>query len=72
MTVMLHRAVLCCAVCQVQGKDRDRVAAVAKALDLSDYIPRSYIEQVQRDNHTTTHGPCCACRNKHHFVLGKL
>lgn len=32
---------------QVQGKDRDRVAAVAKAFGLTDYIPRSYIEQVQ-------------------------
>jgi hypothetical protein len=33
-------------VLQVQGKDRDKVAAVAKALELTDYIPRSYIEQV--------------------------
>jgi hypothetical protein len=32
---------------QVQGKDRDKVAAVAKALELTDYIPRSYIEQVR-------------------------
>uniref|UniRef100_A0A383VV85 CYTH domain-containing protein n=1 Tax=Tetradesmus obliquus TaxID=3088 RepID=A0A383VV85_TETOB len=32
---------------QVQGKDRDKVASTAEALGLTDFIPRSYIEQVQ-------------------------
>lgn len=32
---------------QVQGKDREKVAAVADSLRMSDYVPRSYIEQVQ-------------------------
>jgi hypothetical protein len=35
-----------CSPRQVQGKDRDKVARVAEALGLSDFIPRSYIEQV--------------------------
>lgn len=42
--VCAHGAARVCL--QVQGKDRARVAAVAEALKLCDYIPRSYIEQV--------------------------
>lgn len=39
---------------QVQGKDRDKVAAVGKALGLEgSYIPKSYIEQVQMGKLTT-------------------
>lgn len=36
-----------CDALQVQGKDREKVAAVADALQLSEFVPRSYIEQVQ-------------------------
>eukprot|EP00775_Hariotina_reticulata_P011482 gene11482-11626_t len=32
---------------QVQGKDRDRVGNMAQTLGLQNFIPRSYIEQVQ-------------------------